>query len=446
MRIKNTTLLRLPATQLYFSILYYLLFPALFLLHTSVASAQSTASSIFDARENQVYQVRVIDVASGDKYSIGSGFRVSESGHLATNFHVVSSYVHEPEKYRLEYIAADKSEGPLELLAIDVVHDLAIVYSEQAAGAYMALADEELSKGDRIYSMGNPHDLGMTIVEGNYNGLVENSRYQKILFSGSLNGGMSGGPAFNVDGEVIGINVSKGGEQLSFLVPVRHLSTLMQANLPQAGSAEVEGTAQEEKDFDEVITRALLDDQQQFYQALLAEPLQEKQMGDLRIAEELHESLKCWGHTVDEEDNKYEAVHQHCRSEDEIYISNTLYLGDFDYDVELINTSELNRFQFYNFLEGRFEHRRFRNTRDAEDVSNFSCHSKLVALASGSWKISTCFRAYKRYSGLYDGSMIMVSMDFPDRAAVVKVAGSGVSVDNALAVFKRIMEAVAWTH
>ena len=51
-----------------------------------------------------------------------------------------------------------------------------------------------LPKGERLYSMGNPLDLGFTIVEGTYNGPVERSYNERIHFSGAINPGMSGGP------------------------------------------------------------------------------------------------------------------------------------------------------------------------------------------------------------------------------------------------------------
>ena len=51
-----------------------------------------------------------------------------------------------------------------------------------------------LPKGERIYAMGNPLDLGFTIVEGTYNGLVDKSYDERIHFSGAINPGMSGGP------------------------------------------------------------------------------------------------------------------------------------------------------------------------------------------------------------------------------------------------------------
>lgn len=412
------------------------LFCCLFVAFSTLVYGQTSAKTVFDRAVEQVYQIRVIDIASGDKYSIGSGFMINATGHLATNFHVVSSYIHEPEKYRLEYVAADETVGELTLVALDVVHDLAIVHSAKLAGAYLGIMAGELSKGERIYSMGNPHDLGMTIVEGNYNGQVENSRYKKILFSGSLNPGMSGGPALNGSGEVIGINVSKSGEQISFLVPVHHLSTLIES----LASKEVE------PDFNSDIRTALLADQQQFYQGILADTIQSKTLGELVIPDQLHESLNCWGHTVDKEDMQYEAVHQHCKSEDEIFINGELYLGEFNYDVEFINTATLNRFQFYTLLEGRFSHRSFTNGYSEDDLGSFVCHDGLVKLTSGSWKVSTCFRQYKDYEGLYDSSMIMVSTDYPDKAAVVKVSSTGSSVESAKAMFQRIMGEVSWKH
>ena len=418
------------------------LIAVLLCLAASIATAES-ASELFDASKGRVFQIRVIDVASGDKYSIGSGFLISEEGHVATNFHVVSSFVHEPDKYRLEAVFHDGAIEPLSLLDIDVVHDLAIVFTGagEKLGEPLALAGTELAKGERIFSMGNPHDLGMTIIEGTFNGLVENSRYRKILFSGSLNPGMSGGPALNAEGEVIGINVSKGGEQISFLVPVIHLKGFHLKLLYQEYLA-----LPVPRDLVAKINSALLADQQQFYTSILAAKPEEKAVGDLQIPEKLLPSLKCWGHTQDDEEDKYQAVHQHCRSEDQIYVSQQLYVGDFYYDVEFITTEELNRFQFYHVIESRLSHRGFYNTNSEEEVAEYACHDDLMEAYEHTWKVSTCLRNYKKQEGLYDGVMAMASLDYPDRAAVITVGASGVSLENALAVFKYIAEVVRWKH
>jgi serine protease Do len=172
-----------------------------------VAPAAGQASELFSALQERVFQIRVIDKSSGKKSAIGSGFTIDSSGLFATNYHVVSDLVIEPKRYRLEYVAHNGATGPLTLRDIDVVHDLAIVSSDPVHAACFSLNTAPLKKGSRIYSIGNPLDLGMTIIEGTYSGFIERSLYEKIHFSGSLNPGMSGGPAIDARGSVIGVNV-----------------------------------------------------------------------------------------------------------------------------------------------------------------------------------------------------------------------------------------------
>jgi len=395
--------------------------------------AETTAKQVFEDSRKSVYQIRVIDQASGDKFSIGSGFGIGPNGLIATNYHVVSSYVEEPEKYRLELVSEKDETSRLDLLVIDVIHDLAIVRSDYRNSAYLAIAKQGLKKGDRIYSMGNPHDLGMTIIEGNYNGLIRNSRYQKFLFSGSLNAGMSGGPTLNGNGEVIGINVSKGGEQLSFLVPGHHLAKLID-------SAESGG----QQDFNADITRALTEDQNQFFTALLNSSAKKKTLGELSVPGKLMDSLNCWGHLVDDEDIQYEAAHQHCKSDDNIYINQNLYAGDFAYSYEWITTDALNRFQFYEYVGERFRLSDLNNTRDEEQVSQFKCVTEFVEQVAGDWKVSTCLRAYKKHEGLFDVVMVMGSIVENNKAAIAKMSAISVSKPNALAFANRMLKEVEW--
>src|SRR5256885_623492 len=119
------------------------------------------------------------------------------------------------------------------LLALDVPRDLAVVKMDRAGLPYFDFDPRALGarlpKGERIYAMGNPLDLGFTIVEGTYNGLVDKSYDERIHFSGAINPGMSGGPVAGSDGRVVGVNVAKrlAGEQVGFLVPARFAATLL---------------------------------------------------------------------------------------------------------------------------------------------------------------------------------------------------------------------------
>lgn len=398
------------------------------------AGPEAKANRLFQQIRKQVFQIRVIDLASGDKYSIGSGFAVSPEGHVATNFHVVASFVHEPEKYRLELVRDNGEIHDLSLLGFDVVHDLAVVYSADETAPALSLSSDTLSKGERLYSVGNPHDLGMTIIEGTFNGLVENSRYQKFLFSGSLNAGMSGGPAFNAVGDVVGINVSKGGEQISFLVPVRHLQALLRKTRAQPTVG----------DFNRTIGAALLADQQVFYPALAAALKPTRTLGNLRVPDKPLDSLNCWGHTVDADDIQYEAVHQHCRAEDQIFVDEAMVVGDFAYTIEYLNTQALNPFQFYSALQERFDHPNFGNVNDEDHVHEFRCHTDTVGLDSGRWKLSTCLRPYADFQGLFDASMVMVSQDRRKEGAIVRLKMTGVSLGNALNLYAKLAKSVQW--
>ena len=405
------------------------------------ASASGNAQSIFERWRSEVYQIRVIDIASADKFSIGSGFLVSPQGHIATNFHVVSSYVHEPDKYTLELVNEQGETQALSLLAIDVIHDLAITQAEGLGTHGLPLSQRGLKNGDRIFSMGNPHDLGMTVIEGTYNGFVQHVRHQQILFSGSLNAGMSGGPAFNAAGEVIGVNVSTGGEQISFLVPVNFLDDLLQQAKNTPRNTQL-STAQ--KQFQDTITQALLADQEKFYAAILTKAVELEKLEEYSVPVNLSDSLKCWGHTQDKDEELYKGIHQHCRSEDRIFVSGDLYAGHFSYNYEWMDSDQLNALQFYSAVQQRFKHAKLASSYDDEEVSNFNCHSDRLEIQGQHWKASSCLRAYLKYPGLYDASFVMASLEHKDKTLLVKIGATAISKTNAQGLMQYMMENVQW--
>jgi S1-C subfamily serine protease len=193
---------------------------------TSFPAAALDTKAIFDRYSDSIVQLRIVEAGSGAKRTIGTAFVIGENGELATNYHVISDLVIEPDLYRAEWVDSEGEGHPVALLGFDVVRDLAIVRAESPFGRPFALHTGTPSKGERIYAIGDPYDLGMTIVEGLYNGRLEHSRYERIHFTGSLNPGMSGGPALLPNGEVIGVNVASSGNQVSFLVPAPDLHRL----------------------------------------------------------------------------------------------------------------------------------------------------------------------------------------------------------------------------
>src|SRR5215510_8942400 len=179
----------------------------------SSAPVSSAAEAIYEAAKPRLLQIRTLVDRADRQSSLGSGFAVTADGFALTNYHVVSQYALEPATYRLEYMAPDGTRGPVVLQAIDVINDLAVVRLDKPTATFFefdprALAGK-LPKGERLFAMGNPLDLGFGIVEGTYNGLVDYSYNERLHFSGALNPGMSGGPTVTVDSRIAGINVAK---------------------------------------------------------------------------------------------------------------------------------------------------------------------------------------------------------------------------------------------
>ena len=96
----------------------------------------ASAQRVYDDARAQLLQVRTLLKGQDSQASVGSGFLVSDAGHILTNYHVVSQAALQPERYRLVYSASDRSEGALEILAFDAIHDLALV--KPAAPAALA--------------------------------------------------------------------------------------------------------------------------------------------------------------------------------------------------------------------------------------------------------------------------------------------------------------------
>jgi len=146
-----------------------------FLLLASPAAIALDAQAIFERNEQALFQIRVINRETEKKSSIGSGFIFDRSNRLATNYHVVSSFIEKPEDYQLRYLAADGREGALRLIAVDAVHDLALVDADQDLGTPLTVA-EPPPKGASLYAMGNPLDLGLTIAPGTNGGGTRTNR------------------------------------------------------------------------------------------------------------------------------------------------------------------------------------------------------------------------------------------------------------------------------
>jgi hypothetical protein len=189
------------------------------LLATQVnAESQDTYKQVSPS----VVQVLLLDSISGTKSSFGSGFYAGDDGYIVTNFHVISDLVFHPDRHRAESRNVNGESSDLTLLYFDVINDLAVLRSNDLQGPDLKVAEVSPPNGGRVYAMGHPHDLGLSVVEGTYNGLLADHLIPRIHYTGSLNPGMSGGPAVDENSQLVGVNVAAMGDQVSFLVPAKY--------------------------------------------------------------------------------------------------------------------------------------------------------------------------------------------------------------------------------
>lgn len=179
------------------------LLAALRLASPSCAAAEDNFEGLF---ESAAPSVVTIYVESGGQ---GSGVILHRGGFIATAAHVV-----EREK-SIEVQFIDETTAPAEIVTLSRTHDLALLkveeISDEADVARLGDSDA-LEIGQPVFAVGTPRGLRYTMTTGIVSGLrVDNtsaivlSPDEVLQTDITLNPGNSGGPIFNLDGEVVGI-------------------------------------------------------------------------------------------------------------------------------------------------------------------------------------------------------------------------------------------------
>jgi len=405
-----------------------------------LAAGSNGVAELFSMISPNLFQIRVIDNTSGEKTAIGSGFQIDEKGTVATNFHVISTMVLEPGKYHLEYAQEDGKTGELDIIAFDIARDLALVKLENPGAHSLELDLEPLINGEALYAVGNPRDLGQSIVPGSYNGLVEGSFYEKLLFTGSLNPGMSGGPAINEAGRVVGVNVSTAGNQISFLIPAVYLDKLVR----RSGEAGWGDTMQR-------VEEQLITDQNVKYSTLFRDEWVTQEFGRAHVLVPPGNYFRCWGNTYDDPERPYTITNRLCESQDEIFISPSLTTGHIDLQFMIVASEELNPIRFSGFFGTRFSSMTTRNKAEENDVANYKCHQDYVKKPSGKannsrglWRSVFCARQYKKYPMLHDVLFSASYISGENEGFSTHFALSGVTQSNAKQFLDRFIRTNRW--
>ena len=364
----------------------------------------------------------------------GTGFAVAPNGVLLTNFHVVAEQVQFPEKYRLEYYTPEGRTGKITVLAIDVLHDLAVVKADGFTPPPMTLEAVVPAKGERAYSIGFPLDVGLTITEGVSNGRVEDSFDARIHYSGAINGGMSGGPALNASGKVIGINVSgyRFEQLVSFLVPAEHAQALIDKALKSPFNG---------RDAKKEVATQLRGHAAKLLQSLDGAMVIESTAG-YELPAKLKPFIACNAAGDPSSDQPVQTERISCSAKAGLYVQQGMYSGDLKYSHYVMTTDKLDAWRFSQRLGSLSQAAGSFGSR--KHVGPFACKNSAVKLQGFDASLLVCARSYRKFEGLYDITVRVVSLNQPKKGFASHLDMYGVDYDAGMGFVKRYVEAMRW--
>ncbi|HWH80870.1 MAG TPA: serine protease [Burkholderiaceae bacterium] len=413
-----------------------------------------SARKVYEQARSQLLQIRTVLKGRASQTSVGSGFVVSREGHILTNFHVVAEAALKPERHDLVYVTADGREAPLQILQLDVLHDLALLKAADAAAKPAAGVDDgskgrifdalafrpdaqPLAQGERIYSLGNPLDVGFVVTEGTYNGLVRRSFYPQIFFGGALSAGMSGGPALDEQGRVVGINVARrvDGEQVSFLVPASFAVALLARG---RDAAPIKSAAY-----------GVVTDQVMQHQALLTERfIQQGWKADTHprytVPVPIDQFMRCWGSSQPSRTGGLDLERSDCVMDTRIFVGDYT-TGSIGVRHESYDGTKLGALRFASRYAASFRNEGFTRL-SSEHQTKPQCQEDYVDRGGLPLRAVVCLRAYKKLPGLYDLSVLVATLDQPRAGVQGRFDVQGLNFANAQKLAKHYLEAYGWTH
>jgi S1-C subfamily serine protease len=406
-----------------------------------------SARKVYEQARSQLVQIRTVLKGRASQTSVGSGFLVSAQGHIITNFHVVAEAALKPDQHDLVYVTADGREAPLVILQLDVLHDLALLRAGDAGGSggagktFDALpfrpANEPLSQGERIYSLGNPLDVGFTITQGTYNGLVKRSFYPQIFFGGALSAGMSGGPALDEEGHVVGINVARrvDGEQVSFLVPAEFAIALLARG---KDAAPIIGPAYG------IVDEQLLKHQAALTDRFIAQGWKEQTHPRYRVPVPPDVFMRCWGTSEVSRTGGLDFERSECQMDTRVFVGDYT-TGTISVRHESYDGSKLGPLRFAARYSQSFRNEAFIRL-SSQHQTKPRCNEDFIERDGLPLRAVVCMRAYKKLPQLYDVAVLVATLDQNETGVQGRFDAQGVSFANAQRLARHYLDAFRWVQ
>lgn len=384
---------------------------------------------IFESMKGKVFKIKTSLGLNSEKVSYGSGFPISKDGLIISNYHVVAKALDRDENYKV-IVVIDEQKYDAKVLNFSVTHDLSLLKIDKTFSEIVPIASKEPKKGERIFSLGYPQDLDLTIIEGVFNGDEINGNYKQYHVSAPINGGMSGGPAVNGNSELVGVNVSGlvGAQNVSFLVPKEFVEEVSQ-------DIQVENYMESADLVDQKIKSNLMVTQEK----LLEDFFKNAKRISFGIFSFYKgpESLKCWEKDDSDKDRHlFKSLINYCYVRAASYIKDDTYSGSYALTYNYFESDKLWKPAFYSLLSANFSHNisleevLIRFSKNIYTTNN-SCQSEVLHNDSGiPFKVSYCLNGYNHMGQLRDINFRAITLLKDTKGLLIKFKLSGFTIDS----------------
>ena len=204
----------------YFSLFFFLSLPS-----KSCVAADQEELSVEHLFNEHVDSIVLVAAQDRKVSRLGSGFIIREDGWILTNAHVIKN-----AKSIIVKLRNNKVCPNVRVLYCDVDHDVALLKVDAGNLKAVTLGNSnKIHIGERVVTIGNPLGLESTISDGLISSWRTVHGYKTLQISVPLSEGSSGGPLFNLQGEVIGITTASylKGQNLNFAIPINYIKPFL---------------------------------------------------------------------------------------------------------------------------------------------------------------------------------------------------------------------------
>lgn len=394
-----------------------------------------------------VVSIRTLVGNGTEPVSTGSGFFVGATGRLVTNHHVVGLALRKPSHYRIQLKLPGGATATAQIVGFSLADDLAVLQLSTPLPAGMTWIGLAKSlptpkDGSAIYAFGDASGMGVVSTRGHYSGLLDKAGFERYHFTGTLNPGMSGGPAVDQRGQLIGVNAARrtDAEQMSFLVPAARVHALV-ARTAQSSALDPAAVAAE-------VRRQLEGFHAQLAQVALSGDQTSARYGPYRVPEFGGARLKCGpinDASADDRDEPRptEVQGATCRMVNSLDWGDDIIIGHVEYSHRHFRAMSLNGWRFNTAMDNL--HRQ----RLGESASNVMAAAQCVDKFTRSGRdgrlpvrLTWCTQAYREFEGVYDVWISVLTRDRPNEALLSKLQIYGVSWAQAQAYTRRLLEGI----